>query len=104
MCMGIIVYYNENPEYYSNSQLASQCNVNACRFKRLPGRGRGMEGEREVEVEQEEQEKPVKWESCTQWDRQSKAVYKCLNRTANVDYTLKSDIATINLSISLSFK
>lgn len=25
MCMGIIVYYNENPEYYSNSQLASQC-------------------------------------------------------------------------------
>lgn len=23
--MGIIVYYNENPEYYSNSQLASQC-------------------------------------------------------------------------------
>lgn len=91
VCMGIIVYYNENPEYYSNSQLASQCNVNACRFKRLPGRGRGMEREKEkgnaveVQVEQEEQEKPVKWESGTQWDQQSKAVYKCLNRAAIVD-------------------
>lgn len=69
--------------------------------------GKGKEIEKAVAVSQEEREKPVKWESCTQWEMKSQAAW---NRTSIADYILKSDLlsglpsSTWNLIDALNYK
>lgn len=72
--MGIIVYYNENPEYYSNSQLASQCAMST----RADLNDWAKKGKKGLRVAQEVG-MPAKWESCTQWKLKITTDYSRLN-------------------------
>lgn len=82
MCMGIIVYYNENPEYYSNSQLASQCAMST----RADLNDWGKSGEKGIESGTGRVGMPAKWESCTQWKLKITTDYSRLN--SNFNYRL----------------